>query len=276
VLRLRGTALFRNENYVFAGPDEASIRYPNTTLNWGGLKAQLIYDDTKNLGLNLLEGSRFMVFGEYNQYLQKMDKNLMVVGFDFRNYKRLHRLFIWANRIAASSNFGSEKLLYYMGGTDQWMIPKFEQETPLDNDQNWVYQALATNMRGFNQNARNGNNFVVINTEFRMPLFRYLLNRPLSSEFLSSFQLVTFGDVGTAWSGWNPYDPDNSLYTRYIISGPVRVKVQYQKEPIVAGFGFGARAKLLGYFLKGDLAWGVEDGRIKKIPVFYLSMSLDF
>ena len=276
VLRFRGTALFRNENYVFAGPDEASIRYPNTTLNWGGLKAQFIYDDTKNLGLNLLEGSRFMVFGEYNQYLQKMDKNLMVVGFDFRNYKRLHRLFIWANRIAASSNFGSEKLLYYMGGTDQWMIPKFEQETPLDNDQNWVYQALATNMRGFNQNARNGNNFVVINTEFRMPLFRYLFNRPLTSEFLSSFQLVTFGDVGTAWSGWNPYDPDNSLYTRYIESGPVRVKVQYQKEPIIAGFGFGARAKLLGYFLKGDLAWGFEDGRIKKIPVFYLSMSLDF
>jgi len=276
VLRFRGTALFRNENNIITAADENIIRLPNTTLNWGGLKAQLIYDDTKNLGLNLLEGSRFMIFGEYNQHLDKSSKNLMVVGFDLRNYKRLHRQLIWANRFAASSNFGSERLLYYMGGTDQWMIPEFEQETPLDYNQNWVYQTLATNMRGFNQNARNGNNFVVINSELRMPLFKYLLNRPLSSEFLNSFQLVAFGDVGTAWSGWNPYDENNVLYTRYVESGPIRVKVQYQKEPVIAGFGFGARAKLLGYFLKGDLAWGVEDGRVNPTPKFYISMSLDF
>ncbi len=276
VLRFRGTALFRNENYVLAGPDEYTISYPNLTLNWGGLKAQLIYDDSKSLGLNLLEGSRFMVFGEYNQQLGNIDKNLIVLGFDFRNYKRLHRQFIWANRFAASTNFGTEKLLYYMGGTDQWMIPKFEQETPFDNNQNWVYQTLATNMRGFNQNARNGNNFAVINSEFRMPVFRYLLNRPLSSEFLNGFQLVAFGDVGLAWTGWNPYDENNVLYTRYVPSGPINVVVHYQKEPIIGGFGFGARARLLGYFLKGDLAWGVEDGKIKKTPKFYLSMSLDF
>jgi hypothetical protein len=87
---------------------------------------------------------------------------------------------------------------------------------------------------------------------------------------------VTFGDVGTAWSGWNPYDEDNVLYTRYVESGPLRIKVQYQKDPIIGGLGFGARAKVLGYFLKGDLAWGIEDGKMKRKPIFYLSMSLDF
>jgi hypothetical protein len=131
-------------------------------------------------------------------------------------------------------------------------------------------------MRGFNQNARNGNTFVMLNSELRMPLFRYLLNKPIKSEFVKSFQLVTFGEVGTAWTGWNPYDEDNVLYTRYEESGPLRIKVQYEKDPIIGGIGFGARAKVLGYFLKGDLAWGIEDGRIKKNPIFYLSMSLDF
>jgi len=276
VLRLRGTVLFRNEKYVFAGPDEYSIRYPNVNYNWGGAKGQLIYDDTKNIGLNLYEGSRFMVFAEYNQMIEELDRNLLVFGFDFRNYQRLHRQFIWANRIAGSTNFGTDKLLYYMGGTDSWMLPSFDQDTPLDYDQNWVYQALATNMRGFNQNARNGNNFLVINSEFRLPLFRYLLNRPIKSEFINSFQVVAFGDLGTAWSGWNPWDEENVLYTRYVESGPLRIRVQYEKDPIIGGVGLGARAKLLGYFIKGDMAWGIEDGKIKSTPMFYLSLSLDF
>jgi hypothetical protein len=44
---------------------------------------------------------------------------------------------------------------------------------------------------------------------------------------------------------------------------------------LVEGFGGGLRSRILGYFLRGDLAWGVEDGRIRK-PIFYLSLSLDF
>jgi hypothetical protein len=32
---------------------------------------------------------------------------------------------------------------------------------------------------------------------------------------------------------------------------------------------------LLGYFIRGDMAWGVEDGKIGQ-PVYYLSLSLDF
>ena len=276
VLRVRATFSFRNETYVLAGPDDYSLMYPNTNYNWTGAKGQLIYDDSKPIGLNLLEGNRFMIFGEYNQLLSYKGRNLIVLGFDFRKYIRIHRQFIWANRFAGSTNFGSEKLMYYMGGTDSWIAADFEQGTPVDYSQHWAYQALATNMRGFNQNIRNGNNFLLINSELRFPVFRYLLNRPIKSEMINNFQLVTFGDVGTAWSGWNPYDKDNILFTRYVDSGPLHIRVQYEKDPIIGGFGFGARTKMLGYFVKGDLAWGVEDGKINKKPKFYFSLSLDF
>jgi len=275
VLKLAGTFLFRNENYVFAERDVTN-RIPDRKYNWTGGKLQFIYDDTKSLGLNLLNGTRFMVFGEYNVQIEHLNKNLMVFGFDFRHYKKIHRQIIWANRLAGSTNFGSERLLYYMGGTNNWLFPSFALETRIDNTQNWAYQTLATNMRGFNQNARNGNNFVVFNTEVRVPVFRYLLNRPIESEFIKNFQLVSFADVGTAWAGWNPYDENNVLYTRYVNSGPVRVIVHYEKDPLIGGFGFGTRTKLLGYFVKGDLAWGVEDGRVNPSPKFYFSMSLDF
>jgi outer membrane protein assembly factor BamA len=131
-------------------------------------------------------------------------------------------------------------------------------------------------MRGFDQNIRNGNSFVLFNTELRMPVFRYLFNRPLKSDFLNNFQAVTFADVGTAWTGWDPYSEDNSLFTRRIRSGSLYIEVQEQKDPVVAGFGWGLRTRLLGYFLRGDMAWGVSDGQVHKKPIIYVSLSLDF
>jgi hypothetical protein len=200
---------------------------------------------------------------------------MMVLGFDIRNYQKVHRTLIWANRLAASTSFGDNKLVYYMGGVDNWLFPRFNSNTPVDYSQNYAFQTLATNMRGFNQNIRNGNSFFVFNTELRMPVFRYFYNRPIRSDFLNNFQIVAFGDIGTAWTGPTPYSEDNMLFTRYIYRKPLFIKVEMLKEPIVEGFGFGARTRLLGYFIRADIAWGVEDGKVRT-PIFYFSLSLDF
>jgi hypothetical protein len=216
-----------------------------------------------------------MVFGEYYERIDERNQNMAVLGLDVRNYQRIHRTLIWANRLAASTSFGNNKLIYYMGGVDNWLIPRFDSETPIDYSQNYAYQTIATNMRGFNQNIRNGNNFVVFNTELRFPVFRYFSNRPLKSDFLNNFQIVSFADVGTAWTGTTPYSSDNSLFTRTIYSGSLLITVERQIDPWVGGFGFGLRSRLLGYFLRGDLAWGVDDGRVRK-PIVYISLSLDF
>jgi len=94
-----------------------------------------------------------------------------------------------------------------MGGVDNWLFPKFDVLTPIDYSQNYAFQTLATNMRGFNQNIRNGNSFLVFNTELRFPIFQYFSKSPMSSSFLRNFQLVAFGDIGTAWTGPSPYSP---------------------------------------------------------------------
>ena len=276
-LSLRGTAFYRNDMYVTMATDQISLETPTVYEHWAGLKAELVFDNTRDLGLNLYQGLRYKIFAEYHQLLDldRADRNLIVVGFDFRHYLKIHRNFIWANRIAGSTSLGNENLIYYMGGVDNWLFPKFNITTPIDYEQNYAYQTLATNMRGFNQNIRNGNSFIVLNSELRFPLFQYFSKTPLSSAFLRNFQLVAFGDIGTAWTGISPYSPENSLYTRYIDSGPLHISVEMQKEPIVGGFGFGARIHLLGYFLRGDVSWGVEDYKIRD-PIFYLSLSLDF
>lgn len=274
-LSLRGTASFRDDMYVTLATDQITLERPTYYRNWAIGIAQLIFDNTRNVGMNLYYGTRWKVFAEYHQLIDGEKTNVAVVGFDVRHYTKIHRTFIWANRIAGSSSFGSDNLIYYMGGVDNWLFPSYNYDTPIDYSQHYAYQTLATNMRGFNQNIRNGNNFFVINSELRFPLFQYFSKTPLSSSFLRNFQLVGFGDIGTAWTGVSPYSKENSLYTKYVYSGPLLISVEVQKEPIVGGFGFGARMHLLGYFLRGDMAWGVEDGKIGQ-PVYYLSLSLDF
>ena len=162
-----------------------------------------------------------------------------------------------------------------MGGVDNWLFPKFNNNINVANDQNYAYQTLATNLRGFTQNIRNGNSFMLFNSELRLPVLRYFINRPLKSEFFNNFQVVAFGDIGTAWTGSNPYSDKNSLYTKVYQQGPITVTIKTQNEPIVGGYGFGLRTKLLGYFIRADWAWGVEDAIV--LPkVFYLSLGLDF
>jgi hypothetical protein len=273
---VRGTALFRNDQRIGLATDFHSLAERSHFENLAGLRGELVYDNSKKLQTNLYVGARGKVFAEYYQSIKKDTRNLFVVGFDYRHYTRIHRNFIWANRIAGSSSFGQNKLIYYMGGVDNWIMARFDNGTPIDYDRGYAYQTLATNLRGFQQNIRNGNNFVVFNSELRLPVFSYLLNQPINMQFIKNFQVVAFGDVGTAWTGWNPYNLSNSLYTSHYTDGNLSLSVTRLREPIVAGFGFGLRTTLFGYFVRGDMAWGVQDGVLNRKPQYYLSFSLDF
>ena len=276
ILSLRGTAIYRNDHRVNLAIDNYSLADKDVYENWGGLRAELVFDNSKKIGTNLRVGARGKVFAEYHQKISKNTANLIVAGFDYRHYTRISRNFIWANRIAGSTSFGQQKLIYYMGGVDNWILASFDEGTPIDYTQNYAYQTLATNMRGFQQNIRNGNNFVVLNSELRFPVFSYFMNRPINMNFIKDFQVVAFGDLGTAWTGWNPYASTNSLFNTYITDGNLDITVTEMKEPLVGGVGVGLRTSIFGYFVRGDVAWGIEDGKISDRPRFYVSFNLDF
>lgn len=280
-LAIKGTASFRHDNIVFLSTDIKNMNQPNNLKVWGGLKGELIFDNTRVLGTNLYSGMRFKIFGEAYRQVNKAKSDLFVVGGDFRYYIRIHRTLIWANRFAASASFGRSRLIYYLGSVDNWInlnqskVPTFNQSVAIDYTRNYAYQALATNVRGFSQNIRNGNNFAVFNTELRWPIFRYLLGHPLSSGFLNTFQVVGFADVGSAWTGLHPFTDENAWDTEVIRNGPMTITLDSYRDPIVAGYGFGVRSRVLGYFIRLDWAWGVENMEVQP-RMFYLSLSLDF
>jgi hypothetical protein len=275
VLSSRSAISVRHDKEVFLSTDLQNLLKENTFSNWLTFKNEFVFDNTIVKGLNLYNGGRYKFFAEYYRHLEKKNSDIFILGLDARHYKKVSHSIIWANRFAASTSVGSQKLLYYMGGVDAWLLPQFNRDTEVSENEQYSYQTLATNMRGFNQNVRNGNSFFVANTELRIPLFKYLLRRPITSDFINNLQIVTFADFGTAWNGSTPFSKENQINYEVIENGPVTITIDRQKNPFVGGFGFGARSRLFGYFVRADWAWGVEDGYL--LPnILYISLGLDF
>ncbi len=286
---LKGTVTLRHDKQVYLSTDRNTLKNSDDHKIWAGLKLEYIYDNTIKLGTNLYNGTRYKIFAEYyNRMIEYVDTfnyfktDLFVIGADFRHYQKVHRDLIFASRFAASTSFGRSKLIYYLGGVDNWT--NFSQETPtfiplnevpIDQGENYAFQAVATNLRGFPQNIRNGNSFALINTELRWPVIKYFSNYPLNSSFWSNLQIVGFFDVGTAWSGWTPYSNENAYDEDIVGKKPIIITVDTQRDPIVAGYGFGFRAMLFGYYARFDWAWGIENQKVNP-HIFYFSLNLDF
>ncbi|GAB4382510.1 MAG: hypothetical protein Kow0075_14370 [Salibacteraceae bacterium] len=276
---LQLTTNVRYDNWVTLATGSSELQKSDSSNYWVGLKIEYIFDNTLFRSLNILNGLRAKVFVEHYRQVLDPASDFTVLGLDVRHYQPIFRDLIWANRLASSSSIGSRKLVYYMGSVDNWIIlgarERFDRTTNIANDQGYAYQTIASNMRGFVQNARNGNNFALINSEIRWPVVRFFSNKPLKSEFLSHFQVVGFADVGTAWNGTSPYSDKNAFNKIVVDNRTVRVTYRNQNDPIIGGMGWGLRSKIWGYFVRFDYAWGIENGLFLE-PITYLSFGLDF
>ncbi len=133
-------------------------------------------------------------------------------------------------------------------------------------------------MRGFYSNIRNGNSFFLLNTEIRIPVMLYLFPN-IRATWLKNLQATGFFDCGSAWQDGKLFSTDNPLNTVNLPennpNSPVRIRVNYFRDPVVMGTGYGFRTTLFGYFVKFDYAWGIET-RVFQKPVKHFSIGLDF
>jgi hypothetical protein len=275
VFSIRGSAKYNFEEGILLGTDATSMQQPNLQFHFTGLLGEVVFDNTLPMGLNLRRGMRWKAWGEYYMDPTNTDRTLITVGIDWRNYLKIHRNLILANRLGWSTSLGAERVAFFLGSVDNVMNPRVDNSLPLDPEQNFQYQTRGAPMRGFFANARNGNSFAVLNNELRWPVFSYFYQKPLKSDFLENFQILGFFDVGSAWTGPTPYSKENSFNNTVIESGNVTIEIENNRDPVVYGYGFGLRSKLLGYFIRADWAWGVDDG-ITLDRVFYISLALDF
>jgi len=275
VSNLRLDIFVRQDKKITLSSEQNSLEEPNVVTSFTGLKLEYVFDNTRLLADNIRIGTRYKIYTENFRNFNHLSNAFSVVGIDFRNYTRVSKELIWANRIVFASSYGQSKVVYLIGGIDNWLLPKYNENIMIDPEINYVYKALGVQLRGFTQNIRNGNSYALFNSEIRFPLFKYFSVFPMKSAFFESFQLVAFTDIGTAWTGPSPYSEANSLNKRIINNNPLKITVTTVGEPVVGGFGLGARAILFGYYVKVDHAWGMEGGKIFQ-HITYVSLGVDF
>jgi hypothetical protein len=273
----RFSLMYRNDRAMFLSNGDLTLPVKPSFQNMGGARLEYIFDNTRKVMLNIYNGWRAKIWTEYWAFYDTKKRDLFTSGIDVRHYQKVHRQITWCNRFAGGNSLGTDRLIFYLGGVDNWMNPSFNSNINIVKPDQYGFQTLATNMRGFKQNIRNGNNFLVYNSELRIPVIRYFMNKNLRSDFLNNLQVCLFGDLGMAWYGTNPLSDDNTRNVKtYFQEGTnVIITVVDPKNPLVAGYGFGFRSRLLGYFVRLDFGWGV-DNLVVQPKVVYFSLAQDF
>jgi len=136
-----------------------------------------------------------------------------------------------------------------------------------------MFLRFVTNVRGFRYNAQFGNKYLLFNSELRLPVVQYFSRGTISSNFLRNIQLIGFVDAGSAFTG--SLNADNTVNTKTIVKAPFSASVNNYQSPFIVGFGGGLRSMFLGYYVKADLGWGIQNNILVK-PVFYISLGYDF
>ncbi len=283
---------YRNDRYIFKSLDTFSLNLPTYSTNWVFLKTEYVYDNTIDVMTDIKNGFRAKGFFEFHKEIPTQlqggvrlpawnNAYFTEMGFDARYYLKIYKQMIFASRASFATSLGNDKMIHYLGGLDNSLLSirsgnNPAVQAPINPNTNYVYQTIEAPMRGFSANSRNGSSYALINAELRMPLFSMLMNHPSKSEFVRNFMVVGFFDCGTAWDGLSPFSNNNPLFTTTYQNVSSVVTVQQYKTPVIIGTGFGFRTSLIGYFIKLDVAWGLDTGIWSDKPIYYLSFGHDF
>lgn len=265
--------------------DVYSLANPDLNSNFGGLRSEYVFDNTKVNGMNMMEGTRFKLRFDMQAGLSSANESFNRLSLDFRHYQKIHRDLILAIRAAGSHSGGRAPKQSILGGMENWIGNRKDSRSANDplafgpniDNRDIFFTDFATNLRGFNLNKLSGTSYMLLNAELRIPLIKYLYRGSITSSFLRNFQVVGFGDIGTAWTGKGPFSEESSLNTTIIGADgdTYRATVTTFKNPYLMGYGLGARTTIFGFYVKFDYAWGIDNGYTNKaIP--YVTLGYDF
>lgn len=272
--------------YEDLGPDQRVVSppvYRASKSQWyTGGRADLVFDNSVNAGLNLMEGTRGKLGLVHYEGMGNSGASFSQVYLDIRHYQKIYREIVLAVRGYGGNFFGNAPKQYVLGGVDNWFGNSTNYEgvkNPLyvksGYNDNLVFTEFATTLRGFDYATLYGTSVAMFNAELRMPLVRALAGGSVSSGFLRHMQFTAFYDIGTSWTGAPPLSSENSLRTIEIKSGPFTIDLKQYLNPWLYSYGFGFRSMILGYYLKFDYVWPVENFKVKD-PRVLVSLGLDF
>ena len=216
---------------------------------------------------------------------------------DFRKYFDLGSRYSIALRYSGGTSFGKDAQNYFLGGKLGWINQQYSNNGfSFDRVTDNFFTVPALPMRGFEFNTINGNNFSLVNAEFRFPLFAAVIPGAIPILPLYNVTGVAFLDVGTAWGEDINYgllvEPDinsdvavNGKELNFKIAKEQRgylpldggfADYGYLDGDILVGAGFGFRSILFGLPFGYDIGWAYDRTGFSSNPVHYFSIGIDF
>lgn len=270
---------YQDLNFNNLIPNSASVE--SNVNSYLGISSEFVYDNTSVLGQNMIQGTRMKATIGHNESLSNRSRSFSNFSLDLRHYQKIHRSLVLATRVFYGSFFGNYEHSYMLGGMDNWLFKSdpeatspWKPEESRENN-NTYFMQYVTSLRGYDYNTLHGTNSMLINFELRLPIVRYFYNGPIGSNFLANLQFIGFYDIGSAWTGPSPFSPDNRISVITVGDDSFEAEIQTFKSPWLMSYGAGMRTVLLGYFMKMDLAWPIEDNTVGS-PKFYFTLGHDF
>ncbi len=262
--------------------DQYNLSTQEYVSNYLGGQLTYTFDNTVYWSPNLQTGFR-MYTGVEHQYALNQ-QSFTRFHLDARHYLKISNSLFLATRFSASHAVGGGAPQTLLGGMDNWLFIDREartKENPLGTagiaQPNVFMSDFATTLRGFRMNKLSGNSHLLLNAELRVPLKSLMGSVYSKSQFINTFQMIGFLDMGSAWTGANPFARTNGFNTNVYggNTNPFRATVTDFRNPFLFGYGVGARANIVGYFVKLDYAFGIENDEVKS-PLTYLTLGHDF
>ncbi|MFY0682923.1 MAG: PD40 domain-containing protein [Balneola sp.] len=281
---------------------------PTNSLNNNGDRSessQFIYpeviftdDKTKPGFITPSGGYRYSVGLSGSPVIGKTAPEFVSILGDFRKYIDLGSRYSIALRYSGGASIGKDAQNYFLGGKLGWINAKysnngFSSDRITDN----FFTVPAIPLRGFEYNSVNGNNFSLINAEFRFPLFAAVIPGAVPILPLYNVTGVAFLDAGTAWGR----TINHNLLVEPDINADLAVndkgldftvakkrdgfvpngdgtfsKFTYLDGDVLIGGGFGLRSIIFGLPIGYDIAWAYDRTGFSRNAVHYFTIGIDF
>lgn len=283
-----GFTQFVDRGYIIP-QDTAPSFLPSQRQIYAGARAEVVYDNSLTTGMNIIEGTRGKISLIHYEALGNSSKSFSQASLDVRHYQKIYREIVLAVRGFTGTFFGNSPKKYLLGGMDNWVFNQINYsglQNPLRSAQgtfneNILFSEFATSLRGFDYATLYGNSVAIGNVELRVPLIRALSNGPIASNFFRNLQFTAFYDIGTSWTGPIPINSRNSVRKRVVPEDPTEsgspfvIEINEYLNPWLYSYGVGFRTMMLGYYMKFDLAWPVENYKVND-PRLSITLGFDF
>ena len=183
---------------------------------------------------------------------------------DYRTYFKFWTDYSFVFRLSGGYSWGRNPQRFFIGGTDNWINRRFATtDIPISSASDFAFLTPALPLRGFDYAQEIGTKYSLMNLEFRFPFIRYLITGGLPL-FFRNILGVAFIDVGSAWNN----NKELRFFERDVNNNVV-------SKDLLMGTGLGARAFVLYFLLRFDVAWAYNVQGFS-VPKYYISIGADF